>query len=88
MSQAATDLPEYTVTRFGREARKPAGAVDGMSGTPDRGPIRGAVSPSRQPRVSKVRPGYAGEPWPRELRPCPLPLPVGRRQKGEERPLE
>lgn len=44
MSQAATNLPEYTVTRFGREARKPAGAVDGMSGTSDEGRIRDAGS--------------------------------------------
>lgn len=45
MSQAATNLPEYTVTRFGRERPESLlGLVDGMSGTSDRGRIRDAGS--------------------------------------------
>lgn len=91
MSQAATNLPEYTITRFGRERPKSLlGLVDAEHLTGNESETRGPVSPSGS---SKVRPGYAGEPWPRELWPrelwpCPLPLPVVRRQKGEERPLE
>lgn len=89
MSQAATNLPEYTVTRFGRERPESLlGLVDVEHLTGDESETRGPVSPSRQNRGSKVRPGYAGEPWPRELWSCPLPLPVVRRQKWEERPLE